>query len=142
MIILDTDHISVLQHEDSPKAVALLDKLKPFPSDDVATTVVTLEEQSRSWLGLIRRYNDVRQQVEYYDRLRAMVDFFADWQVLGFSDAAAEKFRRLRGQRVRISSPDLKIASIALVNGATLLSANLRDFEQVPGLQVEDWLTG
>ena len=32
MIILDTDHISVLQHEDSPKAVALLEKLEPLPS--------------------------------------------------------------------------------------------------------------
>ncbi len=35
---------------------------------------------------------------------------------------------------------DLKIASIALSNGALLLSANLRDFEQVPHLRVEDWL--
>jgi tRNA(fMet)-specific endonuclease VapC len=34
---------------------------------------------------------------------------------------------------------DLKIASIVLANQATLLSANLRDFQQVPGLQVEDW---
>jgi tRNA(fMet)-specific endonuclease VapC len=71
-----------------------------------------------------------------------MFDFFADWHVLGFTETAAEEFRRLRRERVRIASPDLKIASIALANGATLLSANLRDFEQVPGLRVEDWLTG
>ena len=35
---------------------------------------------------------------------------------------------------------DLKIAATALVHGALLLSANLRDFRQVPGLMVEDWL--
>ena len=35
---------------------------------------------------------------------------------------------------------DLKIASIALSRDATLLSGNLRHFEQVPGLRVEDWL--
>jgi hypothetical protein len=35
---------------------------------------------------------------------------------------------------------DLKIAAIALTHDSLLLSANLRDFEQVPGLQVEDWL--
>jgi tRNA(fMet)-specific endonuclease VapC len=34
----------------------------------------------------------------------------------------------------------LKIAAIAIANDALLLSANLRDFEQVPGLRVEDWL--
>jgi predicted nucleic acid-binding protein len=34
----------------------------------------------------------------------------------------------------------LKIASIALEADAVLLSANLRDFERVPGLRVENWL--
>jgi tRNA(fMet)-specific endonuclease VapC len=39
-----------------------------------------------------------------------------------------------------IGTMDLKIASIALAHSATLLSANLRDFRQVPNLSVEDWL--
>jgi len=43
---------------------------------------------------------------------------------------------------VRIGTMDLKIASIALDHEATLLSANLRDFEQIPGLHVEDWIRG
>lgn len=70
-----------------------------------------------------------------------MFDFFADWQVLRFNETSAEEFRRLRRERIRIASTDLKIASLALVHGATLLSANLRDFERVSGLRVEDWLT-
>ena len=37
---------------------------------------------------------------------------------------------------------DLKIASTAIAQDALLLSANLRGFEQVPGLNVEDWLYG
>jgi len=35
---------------------------------------------------------------------------------------------------------DLKIASIVLAHQATLLSRNLRDFQQVSDLRVEDWL--
>ena len=35
---------------------------------------------------------------------------------------------------------DIKIASIAIANDALVLSANLRDFELVPGLRVENWL--
>jgi tRNA(fMet)-specific endonuclease VapC len=35
---------------------------------------------------------------------------------------------------------DLKIASIVLAHNAMLLSRNLRDFQQVPNLRVEDWL--
>jgi tRNA(fMet)-specific endonuclease VapC len=35
---------------------------------------------------------------------------------------------------------DLKIAAIALIHDALLLSANLRDFQQVPGLCVANWI--
>ena len=35
---------------------------------------------------------------------------------------------------------DLKIASIALAANATLLSRNLRDFQRIPNLSVENWL--
>jgi predicted nucleic acid-binding protein len=34
---------------------------------------------------------------------------------------------------------DLRIASVALVSNATLLTRNLRDFRHVPDLAVEDW---
>lgn len=34
---------------------------------------------------------------------------------------------------------DLKIASIAIPRNAILVSRNLRDFEEVPNLTVEDW---
>jgi tRNA(fMet)-specific endonuclease VapC len=34
---------------------------------------------------------------------------------------------------------DLKIAATAIANNATLLSRNLKDFNKVPGLKVEDW---
>jgi len=50
------------------------------------------------------------------------------------------EFIRLRKERVRIGTLDLKISAIALVKGARLLSANLSDFEHVPGLHVENWL--
>jgi predicted nucleic acid-binding protein len=36
---------------------------------------------------------------------------------------------------------DLRIASIVLADSATLISMNLRDYQKVPGLQVEDWTT-
>lgn len=69
-----------------------------------------------------------------------MVHFFSRWEILPFDDPAADQFESLRQAKVRIGTMDLKIASIALVHDATLPSANARDFEQVPGLRVEDWL--
>ncbi len=140
MIILDTDHISALQHRDTPKAFALQARLETFSPDEIATTVITVEEQTRGWLGLIRRHTDVHRQVAYYERLVRLFDFFAEWQILPFDLRAADEFKRLRQQGVRIGTMALKIASIVLVHGGTLLSGNNRDFQQVPGIQVEDWL--
>lgn len=139
MIILDTDHISLLQSRDAPFAFALQARLEAFPPDEVMTTVITLEEQMRGWLGRIHGVTDVQHQVAYYERLLGLVAFFAVWEVLPFDQQAAIRFARLRQQRVRIGTMDLKIAAIALEQNALLLSGNLRDFQQVPGLQVEDW---
>ena len=141
MIILDTDHMSVLQYGGSPHAIALQARLDVFPPDEVTTTVITVEEQMRGWLGLINRYSDAYRQVAYYDRLIGLIAFFAEWSVLRFDQQAANRFQQLRQQRVRIGTMDLKIASIALVHSATLLSSNWRDFQHVPGLHVEDWLS-
>ena len=140
MIVLDTDHISILQHADSEVAAALQQRLAHSSDGHIATTPITLEEQSRSWLSLISRYADVRRQVAYYDRFAATFRFFAKWRIVPFDDAAAVRFQELRSARIRIGSTDLKIAAICLVNEATLLSRNLADFRRVPGLEVENWL--
>jgi tRNA(fMet)-specific endonuclease VapC len=60
--------------------------------------------------------------------------------VIPFDAQAADTFQRLRQQRLRIATMDLKIAAIALVHDALLLSANLQDFQRVPHLRVADWI--
>ncbi len=139
MIVLDSDHLSVFEYPEADQAVQLRDRLRLSTDREIHTTAVSLEEQMRGWLAAIHRVYDVRRQVTYYSRLVDLVRFYANWRILPFDDLAAEEFQRLRRERVRIGSMDLKIAAIVLVHDATLLSANLRDFEQVPGLRVEDW---
>jgi len=59
--------------------------------------------------------------------------------VLPSDEAAAQRFAQLRQKKVRIGTMDLRTAAIALSRSTTLLSRNLADFQQVPGLVVEDW---
>jgi len=140
MIVLDSDHLSVLEYPEANQAVRLRDRLRRSADREIHATAVSLEEQMRGWLAAIHRVQDVRRQVTYYSRLVGLVRFYANWRILPFDDLAAEEFQRLRSLRVRIGTMDFKIAAIALVHDTTLLSANLRDFEQVPGLHVEDWI--
>jgi tRNA(fMet)-specific endonuclease VapC len=118
----------------------LLGRLRASTDQRIATTIVSVEEQMRGWLALIRRERDIHRQVSAYERLGKMFDFFEGWEIVPLDDAAATRFTVLRQQRIRIGTQDLKIAAITLEHNALLLSANLRDFEHVPGLRVENWL--
>ena len=63
-----------------------------------------------------------------------------DWTRLAGTDASDSIFRDWRAQRVPSGTPDLGIASVAPSLDAVVLSRNLRDFPQVPGVRVENWL--
>ena len=68
------------------------------------------------------------------------VELSASWVILPWDLAAVECLRRLRDQRIRIGTQDLKIASIVLAHDATLLTRNTVDFAKVPGLRFQNWL--
>jgi tRNA(fMet)-specific endonuclease VapC len=89
-----------------------------------------LQEQIRGWLAYLQRARE----------LDSLLRWFAKMNVLPFNEAAQAQFRVLRKQCRRLGTLDLRIASIALTADSILLSRNLRDFRQVPGLRVEDWV--
>src|SRR5687767_3782598 len=106
----------------------------------LAIPVVSMEEQLRGWLAQIHRVRDVHRQIVPYLRLRSIFTLLREWPIVDWSEPAADHFKRLRSLRIRVGTQDLKIASLAVTNDALLLSANLRDFEKVPGLRVADWI--
>jgi tRNA(fMet)-specific endonuclease VapC len=141
MILLDTDHLTVFRHREYSLYAVLMKRLAASPETEVMVCDASLEEQLRSWLAEIhRRSRDVLRQVEIYQRLTELVEDYQAWRMLHFDVQSANIFKALRAQKVRIGTQDLKIAAIAPANDALLLSANLRDFQQVPNLRVEDWL--
>jgi tRNA(fMet)-specific endonuclease VapC len=140
VVILDTDHFNLLQIGKGPSYDTLAAHMDESPDQHFATTVITFEEHMRGWLAGIRRKRDVIGQVRPYDQLIQLVRFFQAWEILPFDDSSAKRFRDLRQQRIRIGTMDLKIASIALEEDALLLSANTKDFQQIPALRVENWL--
>jgi tRNA(fMet)-specific endonuclease VapC len=139
MVILDTDHMSLIEHPGSAASQRLAARLEPIPASEVATTIVSYEEQARGWLSIIAQARTMREQIEAYRRLRRQLENYCRIQVLDFNEPAAVEFQSLVAAHVRIGSMDLRIAAVARSLNATLLSRNLRDFRKVPGLRVEDW---
>jgi hypothetical protein len=50
MLILDTDHLTVIQRQSEPDYTILRDRLRRTP-EIVCTTIVNIEEQLRGWLS-------------------------------------------------------------------------------------------
>lgn len=140
MLILDTDHPVEFQKGTSSQALRLKEKLEQA-GEPFATTIITVEEVMRGWLAAIRRTTDPVRQVSAYGRLRQLFRFFGTWDVLDWTPASAAEFTALKAAKTRAGAMDLKIASIAIVNNAMLLSRNLNDFRNVPSLRMADWLT-
>jgi len=141
MILIDTDHATYLKYPESERGRRFLARLTAVPpSEIVGVAIVTVEERMRGWLVVIAREKQALRQVVGYRELAQLFEFYQEFEIVPFDEAAASQFDELRTQRLKLGTRDLKIAAIALVNNALLLSANRRDFERVPKLRVENWL--
>ena len=54
--------------------------------------------------------------------------------MLDYDAAADEVFEKLKVVKGRPSTKDLRIAAIAVAHGASLVTANQKDFARIPGL--------
>ena len=137
MILLDTNHVTYLQRPESERAVRLTARLAAQPDPDIATTIISVEESFRGWMARLGAERQVARQVPLYEQLGQLFEVYNNLTIVPFDEAALAHFVALR--RLRISAADKKIASIALARNCLLLTANARDFAQVPTLDFADW---
>ena len=136
--ILDTDCVSLFQ-KSHPLLTQRINQVNP---QELAVTVITVEEQMRGWLKVTRGKNAQEERLIWaYQGLRKTVEYFNQVNLLDFDRPALTQYQELIQQRIRIGTQDLKIGAIALSRSAILVTRNHRDFEQIPGLQWEDWTT-
>jgi tRNA(fMet)-specific endonuclease VapC len=131
--------MSLLEGSGVQGSATLRARLVALQPAEMVTTTISYEEQVRRWMAYIARLRSVTQQVDAYRRLRRQLDNYCRVPVLVFDGPAAATFQQLRRMRLQMGTMDLKIAAIVFSREAALLSRNLTDFSQVPGLQVEDW---
>ncbi len=63
MVILDTDHVSLLERVDSPEAQRLSARLERLSGEEMATTIISYEEQTRGWLSILAQAATLPRQI-------------------------------------------------------------------------------
>jgi tRNA(fMet)-specific endonuclease VapC len=135
LYILDTDILTLLQDGDR----IVHQRVGSHPKNDVAITVISVEEQLTGWYTKLRRAKTSPMLAQAYERLTRNVRYLAGATILTFAEPAISRFEQLKARKLNVARKDLSIAAIALEHGATLVTRNLRDFQRVPNLVVEDW---
>lgn len=136
MIVLDTDTLTHLNTQ-HPRVMERYRR----ETDEVVLTVISRIETLRGRFATLLKAADGVELRRAQQRLDQAEKDLRPFRILSITDAAAREFDRLRQNRRlrKIGRGDLLIAALVLANRAMLVSRNLKDFRQVPGLQVENW---
>jgi len=113
---------------------ALIQRLLAEPPGEVGISAITLAELAHG----------AEKSARPEQNRSALAQFLLPLEVAAFDQTAAQAYGWIRahlertGQR--IGAMDLLIAAHALGLATTLVTNNLREFQRVPELRVEDWL--
>lgn len=130
-VMLDTNICIYLIKQQPP---SIIEHFLSYPVGDIGMSSITVAELA---YGVSKSRHSSKNR-------HALEQFLAPLQVAGFDQAAAWSYGRLRGQLeakgTPIGSMDMLIAAHALSLGVRLVSNNVREFQRVPGLRLENWV--
>jgi tRNA(fMet)-specific endonuclease VapC len=113
----------------------MLAKLASLPPDVLFTSGITVMEL-RS--GAMRRTPDGRLWIQIQERILSRV------KPLGFTYKeaviAGDILTSLYAAGQPIGAEDVMIGAVAMSNGLTLVSGNIKHFSRIAGLKVESWI--
>lgn len=139
MYLFDTNVLSALAKKRRPEG--LMSRLASTLAAAQFTTAVNVAEIC---YGLFRLEGqggggESRDLFEFFEK-----QIFPRLTILPFETEDARTYGRLRASLERKGrprfEPDLQIAAIALRRRLTVVTANVRHFQGIPGLRVENWL--
>jgi len=130
--LLDTDICIALIRQ---KPAALLQQLTSHEPGEVGISAITLAEL----------VHGAEKSAQSEHNLSALQQFLLPLELADFDQQAALAYGKIRAELERdgqiIGSMDMLIAAHAMGLGATLVTNNVREFQRVNGLALEDWLS-
>lgn len=130
ILLLDTNTCIYLIKQHPPE---VLQKFNEYAVGDIGISCVTAAEL----------HFGVHKSQRQEENRRALEQFLLPLAVAPFDENAAAAYGRVRAQLEKQGTPigslDTLIAAHALSLDLTLVTNNIREFERVPGLEVENW---
>lgn len=138
MFFLDTDTLT--RAHGGNRQIA--SRIQQAGEDNVATTVITVIEILRGRHEFLLKAADGAELLRAQQLLDFSEGMLRDNEIAPIDPQVASEFDRLRSVKKlkAIGRRDLLIGCIALAHRAPLVTRNVKDFEQIPGLKVENWV--
>lgn len=111
---------------------------------NLAAHVASTEELAVTAISVGELTHGAHKSARVTENLARLDVLLATVTILPYDERTARRFGALKADLERAGTPigdlDLQIASIALENGAPLVTHNRQHFERVAALVIEDWL--
>jgi len=131
MILLDTNICNFIIKR---KPTGVLKHFKQYHPGDIGISSITLAEL---------QYGVAKSQAQKRN-VEALSEFLTPIEVLPFGESATQAYGSIRAlleqQGKIIGSMDLLIAAHAISLDAVLVTNNVKEFERVPELKIENWV--
>lgn len=135
LYLIDTNIFSLYLRKDP----VVTSRLNTIRLDEIAVSIITVEEVLTGWFTRIHRAKS-REDIAYcYQQASIAVAALSRIRVISYTETAIVRYEMLKAMKLNVSGNDLRIAAIALEFGGIVVTQNVRDFERIPELIIEDW---
>ena len=129
--LLDTNIIAYIIKK---RPVEVFDKLQSVEWEEIAISSIVVAEL---WFGVAKSQHKEQNKI-------ALENFLAPFTILDFDTKAAEQYAFVRvdleAKGTIIGANDLLIAAHALSQELILVTNNVKEFERVENLKIENWV--
>ncbi len=119
--------------------------IKRRPVEVMATFNQNAGRMAISAITLSELYHGAEKSTQVAQNLTVVEEFASLLDVLPYTAKAAQHYGAIRSELEKSGRPigvnDLHIAAHARSEGLTVVTNNLREFDRVPGLLLENWVS-
>lgn len=138
MIVLDSDIVTLLSYGQTDKLQQRIAAVQE--REELAVTIITRMEILRGRFDAILKAANEDELLKAMDRFRSSRRLLDSFRLLEVNEDAAQHFKQmLKAKKKPKRRADLLVACIALAHDGLLVTRNIKDYKDIPGLRVENW---